>query len=488
MAMGALRGGLAAAVAVLGLAAVPAIAAANMTVARVGANALLTVTGTDGAERVALEFPSGQLRFVLEEGGSFVLQPGSGCSGGGTAVATCPTSVSGESLTTASVELAGGGDTFTDRSGVLLPVALSVRGDDGTDRLTGGVGDDTLDPGLGASDEVSGGAGFDTVSYASRDSGVTVTLDGVANDGGSGENDLVAQDVEEIVGGGGDDVLLGDARINIIDGAAGNDTLDGGAGADILLGSDGNDHLLLRDGNRERARCGNGDDRAVIDTIDFSEDCESVEAGEAQVTDVDADGADRSVDCNDSNPAIKPGAGEIADNGVDENCDGVDLINLDRDGDASPRPVDCDDGDAAISPRSFERPGNSVDEDCSGLADPFPMIESPVQNGFVVFAAFTRVTRLAVVDVPAGATVTVTCRGRGCPFRAKRRAAARAKRRIDLLRPLRRARLRPGVVLEVRVTKPRTIGKVVRFTMRRRLAPGSEALCLPPGKRRAQSC
>jgi hypothetical protein len=416
------------------------------------------------------------------------LQPGSGCTGGGTTVATCPTSVSGESLTTAFVELAGGGDAFTDRSGVPLPVSVSVRGGDGTDRLTGGLGDDTLDPGFGSSDEVHGGAGYDTVSYGSRASGVTVTLDGAANDGGPGENDLVGQDVEEILGGAGDDVLVGDVRINIVDGAAGNDTLDGGAGADILLGSDGNDQLLLRDGNRERARCGNGVDRAVVDTIDSTEDCESVEAGEAQVTDVDADGADRSVDCNDSNPAIKPGAGELADNGIDENCDGADLINPDRDGDASPRPVDCDDGNPAISPRSFERPGNGVDEDCSGLADPFPTIESPVRNGFLVFAAFTRVTRLSVADVPAGATVIVRCRGRGCPFDAKRRAVRRAARRIDLLRPLRRAKLRPKAVLEVRVTKPQTIGKVARYRMRRRAAPASEALCLPPGERKAQAC
>jgi hypothetical protein len=41
----------------------------------------------------------------------------------------------------------------------------------------------------------------------------------------------------------------------------------------------------------------------------------------------------------------------------------------------------------------------------------------------------TKVTRLVVEDVPEGGTVTVACKGRGCPFRIKLVAVRAARRR-----------------------------------------------------------
>ena len=59
-----------------------------------------------------------------------------------------------------------------------------MRGTDGSDALNGGAGDDSLDGG-NANDSQFGGIGIDTATYAARTDGLTISLDDVANDGGS---------------------------------------------------------------------------------------------------------------------------------------------------------------------------------------------------------------------------------------------------------------------------------------------------------------
>ena len=63
------------------------------------------------------------------------------------------------------------------------------------------------------------------------------SLDGVADDGEGGtapEQDDVNADIENIIGGQGNDSLVGSARTNIIIGGNGADSIHGGAGTDTV--------------------------------------------------------------------------------------------------------------------------------------------------------------------------------------------------------------------------------------------------------------
>jgi hypothetical protein len=61
-------------------------------------------------------------------------------------------------------------------------------------------------------------------------------------------------------------------------------------------------------------------------------------------------------------------------------------------------------------------------------------------------------------------------------------------RRLDLSSLLRRAKLRPGARLEIRVTKPGWIGIVRRLTVRARKRPTQADLCLPPAAAKPSRC
>jgi hypothetical protein len=116
-------------------------------------------------------------------------------------------------------------------------------GGPGNDILIGLNGNDALDGGLGK-DQLLGGLGTDTADYSSRGENLKITLDGVANDGAAGENDLIAADIENANGGNGADSIVGNASANNLKGNGGNDVISGGAGNDVLTGGNGLDQLF----------------------------------------------------------------------------------------------------------------------------------------------------------------------------------------------------------------------------------------------------
>ena len=157
-------------------------------------------------------------------------------------------------------------------------------GGPGNDTLIGGAGDDVLDGGLNA-DVMFGGLGKDTVTYASRRAKIIASINNAANDGEIGENDNILNDVENLIGGSGNDLLIGSTFANKLSGGAGNDTLKGGKGNDTLVGGpgidrleggDGNDRFYMVDKRRDTAIGGRGIDTAEADSIDRRSEIEKL--------------------------------------------------------------------------------------------------------------------------------------------------------------------------------------------------------------------
>jgi Ca2+-binding RTX toxin-like protein len=124
----------------------------------------------------------------------------------------------------------------------------TITGDTGNDILNGGAGDDVFLTGTVAdgADTISGGTGVDTIDYSARTTAVVVTLaptspsgepaDATATPAVLAEADLLATDMENVIGTDFDDTITGNANANELVGGTGDDTLSGLAGDDVLEG------------------------------------------------------------------------------------------------------------------------------------------------------------------------------------------------------------------------------------------------------------
>ena len=143
---------------------------------------------------------------------------------------------------------------------------FGTRADPDVERFEGSTSFDdfSVGPNAGSGHAFSGGGGEDSISYFSAGGPARVTLDGVANDGVGARTDSVGSDIEQLVGGSGDDTLVGNDGENGLFGLGGNDTLLGDAGdggsADRVSGGAGDDTVEGR-GGADDVFGGTGTDR-----------------------------------------------------------------------------------------------------------------------------------------------------------------------------------------------------------------------------------
>jgi len=189
-----------------------------------------------------------------------------------------------------------------------------VRATNGIFDLVGGPGADRLD---------ATGATSASVDYADHTAGVTVRLNGLADDGAAGEGDNVIGAVTGISGGSandrleagprstglfggdGDDMLIGGAEGDYLNGGAGDDDLQAGAGkdelvggpdADVLSGGDGPDEASYGGSAPLRLSIGDGpNDGAAGEGDDIRGDVEALAGGTGDDVLVGDDDANRLI-------------------------------------------------------------------------------------------------------------------------------------------------------------------------------------------------
>jgi hypothetical protein len=221
----------------------------------------------------------------------------------------------------------------------------------------------------------------------------------------------------------------------------------------------------------------------VLDN-DVDENCDGVKGVNL---DRDADGSNRPADCNDGNPSIRPGAVEIDDNDVDENCDGIKGVNPDRDGDGVQRPDDCDDSNPAIKPGAYDKPGDAIDQDCSGTPADYQRPGTSLSSSWAIAGGRTLFPVFKISGAPKGAKVTVSCKGKGCGFKSKKIKLKKGK--ADLRKLVKKGiPVGRGATIDVRTTVKDMLVSIIRVKVAKNGKAKTAKLCMRPGTKKTFAC
>jgi Ca2+-binding RTX toxin-like protein len=126
-----------------------------------------------------------------------------------------------------------GNDVFTSGTGANI-----FQGGGGNDRFVATLND--------GNDRFEGGAGSNTLDFSAITANAVVTA-GSATSAQTGNDQLA--DIQNFIGGTGNDTITFGAGVNNVNGGGGNDVISTGAGNDIIFGGAGNDTISGGTGN-----------------------------------------------------------------------------------------------------------------------------------------------------------------------------------------------------------------------------------------------
>jgi Ca2+-binding RTX toxin-like protein len=275
------------------------------------------------------------------------------------------------------------------------------------------------------------------------------------------------------------DSLYGRGGNDTLNGAGGNDDLDGGPGADSISGGAGSNDAVSYAGSPAGVRVtldNAANDGAPGEGDNVHSDVEDI-YGSQFADNLVGNRKANTIDGGAGNDTIKGGKGADGLYGGPGN----DVINA-KDGQVDT--VDCGPGNDTVNADKAD-----IVKNCESGPSILPKARASgiVNHVWSVTGNKTKAVTLRVTSIkPPGATLTMVCRGGGCPFKSRKTTAKGSS--ANLLPLLKGHVLRTGAVLSLVVGAPGRTGKFISFTMRTQLIPKVRVACAAPGSTSPVRC
>ena len=154
-------------------------------------------------------------------------------------------------------------------------------------------------------------------------------------------------------------------------------------------------------------------------------------------------------------------------------------------------PLDCNDGNPAIRPGIEDKPGDKIDQDCSGKDAAYPRLQRRIRFAYRTSPeGWTQFTTLKVTPVKKGDRIRLSCKGKtkGCPLGTKKIKVKKGKRSLSLVKRTARREAAQGRGARGARDAAGDDRLLTRWTIRAPKDVLSKSRCLRPGKKKPVRC